>query len=432
MVDKASRKITLVCTVGGSHQPIVTAIQALKPERVVFFCTGTDPATRKPGSRSQIEGKGLVIKARPEDEKPTLPAIPMLCGLADGQWEIVEVPADELDEAYVRMRRILVRLADESERVVADYTGGTKTMTAALVLAALDDGRVELQSVTGARSDLIKVRDGSQSAVPATVERIRFRHDVRPVLAAWRRFAWDESARGLDALGPPRHPGLRAAWLRARDVSRALAAWDRFDHARALDLLQPYESVVAQALPAHYPVLKRLADPNHSTSAGLRLWDLWLNAQRRAVDGRYDDAVARIYRLIEWTVQWQLEIKKGWRTADLPKEVAEAAGITPNRDGLYQAGLYAAWQLAAVHCGGPLAAFFGREREAMLDHLRRRNNSIIAHGTVPVSEQDWQVWEAWLIAEFEPLLRTLLAEANIRNPFPQLPQVYPWLEELDG
>lgn len=213
-------KIVLACTVGGSHQPIVTAIQTLKPERAVFFCTGTDPATGKPGSRSQIEGKGLVIKARHEDDKHTLPAISVQCGLTEGQWEIVEVPADELDEAYICMRRTLARLADENEKVVADYTGGTKTMTAALVLAALDDGRVKLQSVTGARSNLVKVRDGSQSAVPATVERIRFRHDVLPILAAWRRFAWDKSARGLEALGPPRRPGLRAAWRRARRVSR--------------------------------------------------------------------------------------------------------------------------------------------------------------------------------------------------------------------
>lgn len=423
--------LTLACTVGGSHQPIVTAIRTLGPERVVFFCTGTDPATGKAGSRQQIEGKGLVIKAHPQDDKPTLPAIPAQCGLAEAQWEVVEVPADDLDAAYAMMRKTLRDLADQGGRVVADYTGGTKTMTAALVLAALDDGRVELQSVTGTRADLVKVSDGSQTAVPATVERIRFGHDVRPLLSAWRRFAWDEAARGLEALGPPRNPSLRAAWLRARDVSRAFAAWDRFDHAGALALLQQYDGVVAPALPAHYPALKRLASPNHTQHIPLRLWDLWLNARRRAADGRYDDAVARVYRLIEWSAQWQLDSKKGWKTADLPGEVAEAAGIGPNRDGQYQAGLYAAWQLAAEHCGGELAAFFGRERLAMLDLLRQRNDSILAHGSVPVTAEGWRDWEAWLSAEFEPLLKTLLAEARVDQPFPQLPDAYPWGADLE-
>lgn len=421
---------TLACTVGGSHQPIVTAIKALEPKRVVFFCTGPDPVTGKPGSRSQVEGKGLVIKANPQDERPTLPAIPVQCGLTEGQWEVVEVPADDLDEAYTIMRRTLARLADESEQLIADYTGGTKTMTAALVLAALDDGRAELQSVTGARADLVRVRDGYQVAVPATVERIRFLHDVKPALTAWQRFAWDEAARSLEALGAPRNASLRAQWQRARDVSRAFAAWDRFDHTGALEILKAYENVIAQALLAHYPALKRLADPNHTANTALRVWDLWLNARRRAQDGRYDDAVARIYRLLEWTAQWQLESKKGWRTADLTKEVAEAAGIAPNRDGLYQAGLYAAWQLAAEHCGGSLAEFFARERHAMLDRLRQRNDSILAHGSVPVSAQGWQVWEDWLAAEFEPLLKALMAEAKVREPFPQLPDVYPWGADL--
>jgi hypothetical protein len=50
---------TLYLTVGGSHQPLVTAIQSLRPQRVVFFCTDRDPATDQPGSRTQVEGKGL-------------------------------------------------------------------------------------------------------------------------------------------------------------------------------------------------------------------------------------------------------------------------------------------------------------------------------------------------------------------------------------
>lgn len=424
-------KPILACTVGGSHQPIVTAIHTLDPERVVFFCTGTDPSTGKPGSRQQIEGKGLVIKARAQDEKPTLSAIPAQCGLAEGQWQIVEVSADDLDAAYANMRETLARLTREGARVIADYTGGTKTMTAALVLAALDS-RVELQSVTGARANLVKVRDGTQSTVPASVERIRFLHDVRPVLAAWERHAWGEAARLLDALGAPCNASLRAAWQRAWDVSRAFAAWDRFDHAAALEMLEPYDRVVAPALPEHYPALKKLANTKHRASTGLRLWDLWLNAQRCAGDGRYDDAVARVYRLLEWTAQWQLESKKGWRTADLPKDIAEAADIPPNRDGKYQAGLFAAWGLAATHCGDEMGDFFACERPAMLDRLKRRNDSILAHGEVPVSSSDWQTWEDWLRAKFEPLLETLLAGAGVNPPFPQLPKDYPWRQELDA
>jgi len=419
----------LVCTVGGSHQPIVTAINTLRPERVVFICTGADPATGKAGSLKQVEGKGLVIKAAPQDDKPTLPNIPAQCGLPDGSWEVAEVSADDLDAAYSVIHQALDG-AKRRGRLVADYTGGTKTMTAALVLAALDVGDVELQTVTGARADLVKVSNGTQTPVPATIERIRFRHDMRPPLAAWRRYAWDQADRELTDLGPPRNGALRARWQRARDVSRAFAAWDRFDHVAALEGLNLYAGPVARALPDHFQALKRLADGGDAASAGLRLWDLWLNAQRRAKDGRYDDAVARVYRLIEWTAQWQLGAKHGWETGNLPREIAETAGIAPNRDGHYQAGLFAAWQLAAAHCGDRLSAFLEAERLAMLDNLRRRNDSILAHGTVPVSAASWRDWESWMKGKFEPLLRELLVEVKIHTPFPQLPDTYPWLEDL--
>lgn len=66
----------LICTVGGSHQPIVSAIQEQQPQHVIFICTDKDPATGRPGSINQIEGKGNCIKANFNDDKPTLPNIP--------------------------------------------------------------------------------------------------------------------------------------------------------------------------------------------------------------------------------------------------------------------------------------------------------------------------------------------------------------------
>ena len=72
----------LICTVGGSHQPIVSAIKEQSPDHVVFICTDKDPATGRPGSIIQITGAGNCIRANPQDEKPTLPNIPAQTGLS--------------------------------------------------------------------------------------------------------------------------------------------------------------------------------------------------------------------------------------------------------------------------------------------------------------------------------------------------------------
>ena len=54
-------------------------------------------------------------------------------------------------------------------RFIADYTGGTKTMTVALVYTPLEQG-VELQHVAGARPNLVRMEHGAdqtRSRVPA-------------------------------------------------------------------------------------------------------------------------------------------------------------------------------------------------------------------------------------------------------------------------
>lgn len=416
----------LFLTVGGSHQPIVAALRERSPDHVVFFCTGPDPATGRPGSETQVRGRGLCIKAKPADEKPTLPNIPAQVGLSEDRFEVVLVPADDLDDAFARMYSALVNAASRFPGAlrVADYTGGTKTMSAALVEAALEAGGVELQLVTGERANLVKVQDGTHSSAPAAVERIRLRRAMHPLLDAWRRYAYDEAAAGLRAIPLPRSAALQAQLRRAGALSAAFADWDRFDHLSAAARLETHGPVLPEAWRVYIGAAKSLSGAESPRRTGFQIWDLWLNALRRAEAGRYDDAVARVYRLLEWTAQWLLEVRAGLKTADLPSDVAAQAGISPGRNGRFQAGLLAAWDLVARHAGGEAARFFAAQRDRMLNHLERRNQSILAHGFTPVSASDWREMRGWLEESYVPMLHAELAAVGVRQPFPQLPHEY--------
>jgi CRISPR-associated protein (TIGR02710 family) len=250
----------LLCTVGGSHQPILTAIRELAPDYVFFVCTGRDPGTGRAGSEQQIVGKGPVIKPKPEDEKPSLPNIPSQLGLAEEQFETLLVPSDDLDKAFVEIDRKLRLLQERfpAARLVADYTGGTKTMTAALVAAALEHPRVELEIVTGNRANLVRVLDGTQYAAPASVDGIRIGRAIAAHVAAWERFAYDEAAQGLGRIVAPGAGELRPNLNRARDLSVAFAAWDRFDHREALRLIDNYAQIVGERMPLHLQALRVL------------------------------------------------------------------------------------------------------------------------------------------------------------------------------
>ena len=411
----------LLCTVGGSHVPIVRAIQESGADYVCFLCTGPDPNTGKAGSDAQIEGQGFCIRERPTDDKPTLPNIPSQCGLAAGRYELRRVPSDDLDAIHGLCREALADLRRRypQARLLADYTGGTKSMSAALVLAALDSEDVELQLVTGNRVDLVRVRDGAETAAPATIEAIRLQRRMQPYLNAWTRHAYAEAEAGLRRLPTPANATLRGRLNRARDLSAAFAAWDAFDHAGAFQRLHGYAAALADDTRPLLGVLRVLTEGEPLQREAAQLLDLYRNAERRFAQGRHDDGVARLYRLLEWTAQWLLQRDCQVSTGDLPPDWVPQ--LPPNRDGKRQAGLFEAWRLVAERTRGPLAAWHRDRREPMLDYLRARNASILAHGFAPVGAAAGRAFHDWLAGEFLDALLQETAPLGLRRLPPQLP-----------
>lgn len=414
----------LLSTVGGSHQPIVSAINDMRPDFVVFICTGKDPATGRTGSDSQIEGRGNCIKAHPHDDKPTLPSIPNQTGLLPEQYQVVLTLADDLDRIYLDCHRTLDEISRRfpDARIAADFTGGTKSMSAGLIMAALEHPDVDLQLVTGSRADLVKVQDGSQFAALANSEQIRFQRLIAPYKQAWSRFAYSEAEAGLKQLKPPSNSELRGQYTRFRELSRAFAEWDNFNHHLAFDILQTYAN---KELSPYLTIARTLNDSNSARCDAARLFDLYCNAERRAEQGRYDDAVARVYRLIEWTAQWLLKIHCGLDTSDVKEtEIPEGIKLTQNQQNQWQAGLFNAWQLVRLKTQGAAAQFIQREENRLLDHLKIRNHSILAHGFEPVKQSDWQTLQIWMKQRFMPMLLAEGKRVGLKEIPMQLPSKY--------
>lgn len=419
----------LFCTVGGSHEPIIAAIGNAQPAYICFICSEDDPASGKPGSYVQITGKGKIIKANFKDEKPTLPNIPTQLSLPDTSFEVLEIPPDDLDAAcsIIRQRLGALRLRFPGHRLLADYTGGTKTMTAALVVAALEEGAA-LQVVTGSRVDLVKVRSGMESVFQAPTEQIRVERALAPFRAAWSRYAYAEAAQGCARITLPQDRQLRAEVQIWRDLSKALDAWDRFDHAQALDIMDTYSQRLGPVRPDLLQTLRGLnAAESSERREALRLFDLWRNAERRAAQGRYDDAVARIYRLLEWSAQWLLRRHLGIDTADVsPERLPPDFAVQPNRDGKYQLALFQAWQLAGT-IAGPVAAFVDSQLRRMQHLVHIRNYSILAHGFAPISATQWQEFSDWIETALLPLMSAEAQQAvGIRSIPAQLPISQCW------
>lgn len=413
----------LVCTVGGSHAPIVTAIHTHRPSFVWFVCT-----EGKAGSVQQIRGKGSCIKKSPDDKTPTLPNIPTQCNLPEDQYSVLIVPADDPDAIHGKLRELFDRLRSEipRRRIIADYTGGTKSMTAALLLAGLEyEDDVELYMVVGQRDNLVRVTDGTEIPAPANVERIRFGHKFRVALAPWSYFGYAEAAVSLETVQRPHNPEDRLRYLNALAASRAFAAWDRFEHARARELL----TSVGHTFGSYLSSLAAINHADEKRATPARLVDLYLNVQRRAERGQFDDAVARAYRLLEWTAQWLLSRDANISsTSNISLErVPEGVVLPQNDKGQYVAGLRNAWRLLETLGGSDEVRGFARKQSnEMRTLLMSRNNSILAHGFQPIAEAQWQQWKSWLESSLCPFLLKEAERNNVRGrAFHQLPREFP-------
>ena len=132
------------------------------------------------------------------------------------------------------------------------------------------------------------------------------------------------------------------------------------------------------------------------------VWDLLSNALRRAeLEGKYEDAVARCYSAIEKWGAFILKNKHGISSSDarpelLPESIRKEYIKRYNiryevGDGRVEErisfGLGATYRLLNI-LGDPLGRRF-KERADITRHLAARNETILAHGTVPATSKDF-------------------------------------------
>ncbi|MEN9265408.1 MAG: TIGR02710 family CRISPR-associated CARF protein [Thermostichales cyanobacterium BF4_bins_65] len=429
----------LFVTVGGSPQPIVTAIQSLGPGRVIFVCSGGPK-----GSLSQVVGEGTPCEVRRGSEVEKLPNIPTQANLGarfNPATDVIELrDPDDLPGCYRQIGAVMADLG--GQEVMADYTGGTKTMSVALALAALEYG-AELVLTTGNRTDLIRVKQGEMTqavdSAPILVQRA-LEKEIPNHLEQYNYGAVLVKLRQLVMLKLPQQQRRRV--LELSDLCHGFETWDRFDHVQAFSYLRNYldrKEICKQGLFLKRVIHSRsLLDPEIDPSLGTPghgfevIQDLLLNAERRAQQKRYDDALGRIYRALELLAQVRLKQAYAIDTGDLsldklPPSLQPAYQAKRNDKGKIQLGLMQSFHLLSEWNGDPLGEHFGVWRSRIQDTLQLRNYSLLAHGFRPVTEQDYNNQVVPNLVTFvKQALEILIPEKSKKDPLAlnplQMPQ----------
>ncbi|WP_286394426.1 TIGR02710 family CRISPR-associated CARF protein [Pseudanabaena mucicola] len=432
----------LFITVGGSHQPIATSIKSQNPDRVVFICS--DGAK---GSKSQVLGEGKPCEVRKGTEViESLPNIPTQLGLGDhfdAERDLVLIQEpDNLTECYSKINQKIREVKQESPRaeIAADYTGGTKTMSVALATAALDSEINLFITTSTTRQNLIKVESGERTR-KATTTGVVVTKTVDKALPVYLQ-NYNYTAAIADLQNLLQSTELSSDQTRQidelLDQCEGFDAWDRFDHRVALSRLQPYmrqTNIQPYGLFLKKVIASRgLLDKELDTSDGMTghgyevVEDLLLNADRRASQKRYDDAVGRLYRAIELLEQIRLFKQYGILTGDvdiskLPAQLQTEyeARKASNTKKKLQLALFQSYDLLSKFTEDPLGQLFLVYKDRILNSLETRNNSLFAHGFQPISENSYRAFNQ-VIGGFIREGIAVVSSAKTKSSSRQFPQ----------
>jgi CRISPR-associated protein (TIGR02710 family) len=393
----------LLVTVGGSHQPIATAIRSLEPDRVLFICSDGSK-----GSQSQVLGTGKPCEVRRGTEVvEKLPNIPTQVGLGDrfnpAQDVVLLQDPDDLSQCYqaisAKIRGLKVEMP--GAKLFADYTGGTKTMSLAMGLAALDYD-IRLYLTTGAtRLNLIRIEQGEATGRASTAS-VTVERQLQQVLPKFfQQYNYSAAIAELQyllnevALSNEEQQRVR----RLQALSKGLDAWDRFDHNAAWMLLKPYMKdfqalgqFLKRVLSSRAAIDETFGPTEGTTGHGFEVVeDLLLNAERRAHRCRYDDAVGRLYRALELLVQMRLKLKYGIKTEDIDRSLlpAKVAQHYEKIQEKLKMSLQQSYDLLSKFDDDLLGNLYDKQKSLLLNTLKIRNKSLYAHGFEPISANEF-------------------------------------------
>jgi len=364
-----------------------------------------------------------------------------------GAASIHEVAHGEnLERARVEVERALSRLWAEGfapQDIKVDFTFGTKAMSAGAALAGVSARVDSLQYVGGRRGPNGIVVPGEERVTSFAPSTLYAMADLDLALEMARNLMFRpalEIAKRLTREGHLPEERLETARM-LKSIARAYDAWDRFDYAGCLDALKGVrfdspalaEFEIPSATRERLGQLRSVSRPRHGKPVRYtpdRLADLVCNAERRALEGRYDDGVARLYRATEMLAQWRLQLRYGLETGNLeverlPPALREKYGgkeAKADRDKV-SLGLWRAFELLR-DLGHDLGEAF-RQAGPLRNMLEARNQSLLAHGVDPVSREQYETFRESLLGlavgfmgeELESALRDL---------------TFPWMAEARG
>lgn len=375
---------------------IVKSISAHNPDEIIFFCTEKSKEETIPEILSILENQGLNFPYT------------------------TEVIEDENDFESIKNKCAEVIGKYKEGRKIVDYTSGTKAMSVGLILAALEKKVEVIAYITGQRDNEGRVISGS--------ERI---YSFSPS----QTYAYDLYKKAIEYFNIKRFDLAKSILEECKNlyqdiqfISKVEALinlcevylqWDIIDYAKSFEIIKNLNIELLEKFGIKAKVERQKQLLHFLTSNKFseeRMVDLYKNAERRFRENKFDDAVARLYRLLEYILQFLADKRNLYKEAGaqidkdkLPEELREE-----------YSGTLPLVKLAKLL--NKLNDEIGKEIYEKIQNgelkkiISARNSSILAHGFNPVGRDSAQSF----LKEIENIIKRMIEEKKFEKLYKDL------------
>lgn len=304
-------------------------------------------------------------------------------------YSIIELSTvDNIQRIFQELRPVFEEAKRIHSSLYVDITSGTKAMTSCLAMLGVLYEAQRLCNVVGERKNGLVQRgtETLQSVTPL------FAIAEKKAQTAIRLFNSCQYSSALDTLNEIsadiQESSLDERLQTLRKRSLAYLEWDRFNHEQAWSHLKQLKGSQFNDNKRFLGTLLRLEE---SERGPYYIADLMNNAERRGeIEGKFDDAVARLYRVIELLAQHRLlkEYDVDTSRVDLKSlpDTLQKEWKSRQENGMLKIGLSDSYRLL-TELGDDLGILL--QDSKMRNILSHRNFSILAHGITPIHAETY-------------------------------------------
>ena len=377
----------------------------MKKALILTVGTGTRPDTNivrplvKTVRHSRPDFLALVVSSV---SKKYAEEIARQLALEESQFQIHELNSPEdIQSVFQEMNALIreIRLKGfDCQDMEVDFTSGTKAMTGGAVLSAIFQACGFLKKITADRRNGV-VMDGMDKFLSITPESIVALQKLQLVRSFILELRFEPALKIMESINLFLLDSYQRSLLEnLKNIAMAYKCWEAFDHKKfsgyygEIVFSQPEVEAfrVDEGIPQRVLNISRTLEKEKISEDVLA--DIFNNARRRFDEGKYDDALSRLYRMTEMMAQWELskspfeintsdvDIKK------IPPEKTNYYEGLRDKGSNIQLGSKKSYELLAL-LGVPIGNLYLKDNK-LKALLNKRNFSILAHGLKPISREE--------------------------------------------